>query len=68
MTTVLPISTKFCSLKFGSGNVEFTNLRVQDKRGLCYGGVRGKMGGTEWGDKGKQVSKKNEWKGENGDA
>jgi len=31
MTTVLPISTKFCSRQFGGGNT-----------GLCYGAVRGK--------------------------
>ena len=60
ITTVFPILRKFCSRQFGSGNTEFTNLRVHDKRGLCYGGVRGEnpeeMGGTEWGDKGKQRS------------
>jgi len=33
MTTVLPISKRFCTLKFGSGNTEATSLRVQDKRG-----------------------------------
>jgi len=54
MTIVLPISTKFCARQFGSGNTEFTNLRVQDKRGVLPVVEGSKLRGNEWSRIGRQ--------------